>query len=142
MSEKEIMPIITEGQACEMFSSGKITCPNFIMSPRKAKILDAYKKVQRDADLAVYQAREEYHKKLISELVEQTRREVRLDEAEWLEKYSKSWALAWGMALQMDAHIAFLREKASNMQKVHNAPEVKVTWPNERYHAGEGCREK
>jgi hypothetical protein len=129
------------------------------MSPRKAKILDAYKKVQRDADLAVYQSREEYHKKLISELVEQTRREVRLDEAEWLEKWSANREHLGAAYQQIIDHIVALRQ-GSNMQKMHNAPfsdgklagivqnvhntpDVKVTWPNERYSLdGEGCREK
>jgi hypothetical protein len=64
MSEKEIMPVVTEEQITEWCCAHKYYSS------------DAPEKAQRDAGLAVYQAREEYHKKLISELVEQTRREV------------------------------------------------------------------
>jgi hypothetical protein len=81
------------------------------------------------------------------------------EEAEWLaaERLAAERDTWWG-ASDSEAHllaasvlfyqrlgeyIASLREKAGNMQKMHNAPEVKVTWPNEHYHLdGEGCKEK
>jgi hypothetical protein len=49
---------------------------------------------------------------------------------------------------EVESHIAALRQEfprgqTSNMQKTHNAPDVKVTWPNERYQVdGEGRKEK
>jgi hypothetical protein len=107
MSEKEIMPIVYKGNSYD----------------------------QKAADLAIYQAREKYYKKLISELVEQTRREVMLNEAEWLEEWCANREHLGAAYQQINDHIALLRQGDSKT-------DVKITWPNERYHLGEGCREK
>jgi hypothetical protein len=100
-------------------------------------------KVQRDADLAIYQAREAYYRKLSDELVEHTRKDERQQEAEWLEKWLGPWLVNVLPRQELKARIAYLRGKPSN---VHDAPfsdgekagiVQNVNWPD-----GEGCKEK
>jgi hypothetical protein len=59
----------------------------------------------------------------------------RTDEAEWLEKWCANREHLGAAYQQIIDHIASLRQGDSKT-------DVKVVWPNERYHAGEGCREK
>ena len=90
MSEKEIMPIVD---------------PHI----GDTAIRDAEKRQQRDADLLVYQAREEYYRKLLAEVVVHTRREVMHDEAEYLYNWlGDGVALDSVDAAELKRHLAYL----------------------------------
>jgi hypothetical protein len=103
---EEIMPLLTKEQR---------TAINTAM-PENAKYGEVFEKIaeaQRDADLLVYQKREEYHKDLLAQMIAHTRKDFALEEAEWLEKWWKVTPTGEcsGTCKEMDAHIASLREK-------------------------------